>query len=186
MQKKRITGWALVLFLLAPLAAVAQTTGIKEHTVVKGDTLWGISKQELKDPFQWPGVWKKNPEIKNPDRIYPDQIIRIPLELAAAEKKGEEVEKASAQTHRENTESGEQRKTLTKDEGVAVTATSVKKSAAAADRRFEDIRGTVLYTGEVIEGHILSMNAEKVVIRTKNDAILSYLFVEEIEDFIKD
>ncbi len=185
MQKKRITGWALVLFLLAPLIAVAQTTGIKEHTVVKGDTLWGISKQELKDPFLWPGVWKKNPEIKNADRIYPDQIIRIPLELTGAEKKGE-IEKTSAQAHRENTASREEFKTHKKGEGVAEPVTSVKKSVAALDRRFEDIRGIILYTGEVIEGQILSMNAEKVLIRTKNDTVLSYLFVEEIEDFIKD
>jgi len=39
----------------------------------------------LKDPFLWPKVWKENPEIKNPDLIYPGQKIRIPLYLLQKE-----------------------------------------------------------------------------------------------------
>jgi len=47
------------------------------YTVVKDDTLWGITGKFLDTPFKWPRVWKYNPEIRNPDLIYPGDIVRI-------------------------------------------------------------------------------------------------------------
>lgn len=79
----------LFIILFSPIG-VAEESEYKDYVVKKGDTLWDISKEELKDPFVWPKVWKENPEIKNPDLIYPDQKIRIPLYLLKKEEKKEE------------------------------------------------------------------------------------------------
>jgi nucleoid-associated protein YgaU len=45
------------------------------------DCLWNIAKKPdiYGDAFKWPKIWQKNREqIKNPDLIYPGQILKIP------------------------------------------------------------------------------------------------------------
>ena len=92
MHRKNFWGNIALLiffFLSLPCLLPAQETEYKDYTVNRGDTLWDISNKELKDSFLWPKVWKENPEVRNPDRIYPGQKIRIPLFLLQKEIKPE-------------------------------------------------------------------------------------------------
>lgn len=48
------------------------------YTIKKGDTLWDISGEFLKNPFMWPNLWENNNYISNPDLIYPGNRLIIP------------------------------------------------------------------------------------------------------------
>jgi len=67
-------------FVSSPIAQ-EKKEGESSYKVKKGDTLWDISSEHLKDPFLWPKLWQRNPSITNPHWIYPGKEIRIyPLE----------------------------------------------------------------------------------------------------------
>lgn len=51
----------------------------KYHTVVKGDTLSKIAKEQYGDANAYPRIFEANkPMLKDPDKIYPGQVLRIP------------------------------------------------------------------------------------------------------------
>lgn len=98
--------FALVFgFSTAALAQAGQPVELApdapdRHTVVKGDTLWGIAAKFLKDPFRWPEIWKMNAEeVSNPHRIYPGQVVI--LDRSEMRLRLGQVVKLSPQVHAE-------------------------------------------------------------------------------------
>jgi hypothetical protein len=168
MTKTRIIRYVLIVFLFLPLITFAETKEIKEYKVIKGDTLWDISKKELNDPFMWPRIWKENSWIANPHWIYPDQMIKIPLYLNQEEKRAAEVTpKSTEETTLKSTEESQ-------------------ASAVVSEQQYKGIMGIVLYDGTVIEGQIIFMSADIVKIRTKDGNTSSYSFIKEVQSFIKE
>lgn len=51
----------------------------KTYTVESGDTLSAISKKVYGDASKYPKIFEANkPMLKDPDKIYPGQVLRIP------------------------------------------------------------------------------------------------------------
>jgi hypothetical protein len=47
------------------------------HSVHRGDTLWGICDFYFQNPYQWPRIWSYNPQIRNPNWIYPGDQVKL-------------------------------------------------------------------------------------------------------------
>jgi hypothetical protein len=47
------------------------------HTVRRGDTLWDLCDHYLSNSWEWPRIWSYNPDIRNPNWIYPGDQIRF-------------------------------------------------------------------------------------------------------------
>jgi len=94
---KIISLFAIIVFAFGAHGLKAEESS--KHKVVKGDTLWDLSEQYLKDPLLWPKIWKLNPDIANPHMISPGEIVKIPVleerpgTEAPAEGKGMAMEK---------------------------------------------------------------------------------------------
>jgi nucleoid-associated protein YgaU len=61
------------------VSAPVQTVTVEFYTIQKGDTLSAIAKQFYGKSSEYPRIFEANREvIKDPDLIYPGQVIRIP------------------------------------------------------------------------------------------------------------
>ena len=77
-MKKMFSLWtALVLSLLLIRPAAAEEL---THTVVRGDTMWRVAVTYRVGVDE---IMAANPQIADANRIYPGQVLRIPLQDAA-------------------------------------------------------------------------------------------------------
>ena len=99
---------ALVLYICAALSGVyvlSASAKITPHsgdddtmliTIVKGDTLWDLCQEHLKDPLRWRELSKYN-DFTNPHLIYPGEELRIPVAMMKEVKNVAEEELAAQQ-----------------------------------------------------------------------------------------
>jgi len=78
MKKRAVLISVLILTMLFSSAVFAQTT----YTVQKGDTIWKIASRNQVGMSE---IIAANPQIKNPDLIYPGQKITIPTVTTSAQ-----------------------------------------------------------------------------------------------------
>ena len=48
-----------------------------QYIVKNGATLWALTAQFLQDPWYWPEIWQRNPQVANPHLIYPGDILTL-------------------------------------------------------------------------------------------------------------
>src|SRR3989338_6653180 len=69
--------WLLIALLLTnPTQALTlRDQAPKRYVVQRGDTLWTIASRYLKRPWEWKSLWHANPQIQNPNRLYPGAVL---------------------------------------------------------------------------------------------------------------
>jgi nucleoid-associated protein YgaU len=70
----------LALLLLTVSGLVQAQVQLREghpqrYTVIAGDTLWDISAKFLSEPWKWREIWRANPQVNNPNLIYPGDTL---------------------------------------------------------------------------------------------------------------
>lgn len=67
------------LRVVPPQPEVAPEPESRYYTVVRGDSLSKIAKEMYGNAMKYPVIFEANkPMLKNPDLIYPGQVLRIP------------------------------------------------------------------------------------------------------------
>ncbi len=177
---------ALILYICAALSGVyvlSASARITPHegdddtmliTIVKGDTLWDLCQEHLKDPLQWRELSKYN-DFTNPHLIYPGEQLRIPVAMAkeVVEVAEEELAEYQAELERLKVELAESEATRDKLEaeigGLNESMAELKGQLKALEdslKSQEKLMDAVGQSGEAIASSL------KEALAANKDAIL--------------
>ena len=84
---KKLFVFVLSMAMIA-VVALASVSAATTHTVVKGDTMWKIA---VKYQVGLSEIKSANPQIANPNLIYPGQVLHIPSTDSAVQSYEQEV-----------------------------------------------------------------------------------------------
>ncbi|MFC3033206.1 LysM peptidoglycan-binding domain-containing protein [Pseudoalteromonas fenneropenaei] len=79
-MKSSFVAWffaAATAFAVQAEQVTVKSTAPQQYVVKQGDTLWDISSLYLASPWRWQELWQSNPQIKNPDLIYPGDVLAL-------------------------------------------------------------------------------------------------------------
>ena len=83
-SRRLIGPCALVVLLVSNVAAAQSGEPLAlnpdvplTYTVQPADTLWDISALFLRDPWRWEALWGGNPQVDNPNLIYPGDTLSL-------------------------------------------------------------------------------------------------------------
>ena len=177
---------ALILYICAALSGVyvlSASARITPHedddgtiliTIEKGDTLWDLCQEHLKDPLQWRELSKYN-DFTNPHLIYPGEQLRIPVAMAkeVVEVAEEELAEYQAELERLRVELAESEATRDKLEaeisGLNESMGQLKAQLKALEdslKSQEQLMNTVGQSGDAIASGL------KEALAANKDAIL--------------
>ncbi|RKU37080.1 hypothetical protein C6496_12070 [Candidatus Poribacteria bacterium] len=177
---------ALILYICAALSGVyvlSASARITPHegddntmliTIEKGDTLWDLCQEHLKDPLQWRELSKYN-DFTNPHLIYPGEQLRIPVAMAkeVVEIAEEELAEYQAELERLRVELAESEATRDKLEaeigGLNESMAELKGQLKALEdslKSQEQLMDAVGQSGETIASSL------KEALAANKDAIL--------------
>jgi len=79
---RKFAGILVGLLLTTPLAAAETKIALKpdhpdNYVVQADDTLWSIADRFLAAPWQWPAVWRGNPQLSDPNTIFPGDKVSL-------------------------------------------------------------------------------------------------------------
>lgn len=139
----------ILAFILFPAISTADEIDAAGYVIKKGDTLWDISSEKLKDPFQWPKIWKANPYIKDPHWIYPGNKLIIPDDVSGVGKK--EKEGKSEQEEAELKASASKKASKAKDAQAIIPEKIIPKKIPVSKTKYLVSIETLLHSGYISE-----------------------------------
>ena len=77
MNIKRLLIATSLLCASISMAATLKPDAPEHYVIQPGDSLWNIAKKYTDDPWEWRQLWKSNPQVSNPNRIYPGDELSI-------------------------------------------------------------------------------------------------------------
>ena len=124
-----------------------------QYTIVKGDWLSKIAQRVYGDMYKWPLIANANTQIKNPNLIYPNDVIAVPI----IDEQSREFSRSYAQV--DQTELQEKYATITieKGESLSKIAKKVFGSVDAWKMIWQANQANIPNPNLVVEGQVIKV-----------------------------